>query len=61
MYMTDNNNILSPCPCCNYLTIPNKGDAICLVCPVCFWEIDLLINSDTEKSDLNGLSLERCS
>ena len=49
----------SKCPCCGYLTIPNKGDALAYICPVCMWEIDLFIKSDHEASDLNkGLSLK---
>ena len=49
----------SKCPCCGYLTIPNKGDALAYICPVCMWEIDLFIKSDDESSDLNkGLSLK---
>lgn len=48
----------SPCPCCGFITIPNKGDALAYICPVCFWEIDLFINSDDEPSDQNhGLTL----
>lgn len=43
----------SACPCCGYITIPNKGDALAYICPVCFWEIDLFIKSDNELSDLN--------
>ncbi|WP_363290407.1 CPCC family cysteine-rich protein [Clostridium sp.] len=31
----------SPYPCCRYITIPNKGDALAYICPVCCWEIDL--------------------
>ena len=27
----------SKCPCCGYLTIPNKGDALAYICPVCMW------------------------
>lgn len=41
------------CPCCGYITIPNKGDALAYVFPVCFWEIDLFIKSEKEPSDLN--------
>lgn len=48
----------SPCPCCGFITIPNKGDALAYICPVCFWEIDLFIQSDNEASDQNhGLTL----
>lgn len=46
------------CPCCGFITIPNKGDALGYICPVCFWEIDLFIKSEDEPSDLNhGLTL----
>lgn len=49
----------SKCPCCGYLTIPNKGDANAYICPVCMWEIDLFIKNCDESSDLNnGLSLK---
>ena len=48
----------SPCSCCGYITIPNNGDALAYICPVCLWEIDLFIQSDDEPSDLNhGLKL----
>ena len=48
----------SPCLCCGFITIPNNGDAIAYICPVCFGEIDLFLNSDNEPSDLNhGLTL----
>lgn len=49
----------SACPCCGYITIPNKGDALAYICPVCMWEIDLFIHTEDELSDLNhGLSLK---
>ncbi len=48
----------SPCPCCGFITIPNNGDALAYICPICFWEIDLFIQSDDEASDQNdGLTL----
>lgn len=47
-----------PCLCCEFITIPNNGDALTYICPVCFWEIDLFIQSDDEASDQNhGLTL----
>lgn len=47
-----------PCPCCGFLTIPNGGDALAYICPVCFWEIDLFIEGGSEASDQNhGLTL----
>lgn len=48
----------STCPCCGEITIPNKGDALAYICPVCNWEIDLFIVGDNEASDQNhGLTL----
>ncbi|MEG6523172.1 CPCC family cysteine-rich protein [Desulfotomaculum sp. 1211_IL3151] len=48
----------APCPCCRFITIPNVGDALAYICPVCFWEIDSFIQSENEPSDQNhGLSL----
>lgn len=50
----------SPCPCCRYITIPNRGDALAYICPVCMWEIDLFIHDENEGSDLNnGLTLKQ--
>lgn len=47
-----------PCPCCGYRTIPNHGDAIAYICPVCFWEIDVFLSGEEEPSDENhGLTL----
>lgn len=52
------NKDLAACPCCGYITIPNNGDALAYICPICFWEIDLFIKSDNEPSDQNhGLTL----
>ena len=49
----------SPCPCCGYRTIPNNGDAIAYICPICYWEIDVFLSGEEEPSDENhGLSLK---
>ena len=46
------------CPCCGNKTIPNHGDALDYICPICFWEIDLFMKSENESSDQNhGLTL----
>lgn len=51
----------APCPCCGCVTIPNGGDAIAYICPVCLWEIDPFIQSADEPSDQNhGLTLNQC-
>ena len=50
----------SPCPCCGCITIPNGGDALAYICPVCMWEIDLFITGPDEPSDQNhGLTLNQ--
>ena len=42
------------CPCCGYYTLPVPADsAIAYICPVCFWENDVFIQSDNEPSDEN--------
>lgn len=48
-----------PCPCCGYHTLPvPSNEALAYICPVCFWEIDLFIQSDDEPSDQNhGMTL----
>lgn len=49
-----------PCPCCGYLTFPvPAAEAIAYICPVCFWENDVFIQSADEPSDENrGLTLK---
>ena len=50
----------TPCPCCGNITIPYGGDAMAYICPICWWEIDLFIQSDDEPSDQNhGLTLNQ--
>jgi hypothetical protein len=47
-----------PCPCCGFITIPNEGNALAYICPICLWEIDLFIQREDEASDQNhGLTL----
>ena len=50
----------SPCPCCGSITIPNGGDALAYICPVCLWEIDPFLTGPEEPSDQNhGLTLNQ--
>ena len=50
----------SPCPCCGSITIPNGGDALGYICPVCLWEIDPFLTGPEEPSDQNhGLTLNQ--
>lgn len=47
------------CPCCECFTynVPPKEDCG-YICPVCFWENDPFITSDSDPSDLNhGITL----
>ena len=42
------------CPCCGYYTFPVPAEqAVAYICPVCFWENDVFIESDDEPSDEN--------
>jgi hypothetical protein len=45
------------CPCCDYVTLPERGNY--LICPVCFWEDDGLdLDAPDEPSGPNhGTSL----
>lgn len=49
-----------PCPCCGYHTYPVPADHDCgFICPVCFWENDPFLSSDSEPSDSNhGMTLQ---
>lgn len=43
------------CPCCHFYTLPVPADcALAHICPVCFWENDVFIQSEDEPSDENG-------
>lgn len=54
----DLNGYYTACPCCRNITIPNFGDAMAFICPVCYWEIDPFCDSPFEESDLNnGLTI----
>ena len=57
---TQKTGLYAACPCCGNRTIPHEGDALAFICPVCFWEIDLFLNGEEEKSDQNhGLTLRQ--
>ena len=44
-----------PCPCCGCYTYNVPAEEDCgFICPVCFWENDAFISSDSEPSDSNG-------
>lgn len=51
-----NEDTLEKCPCCDYLTLPNRGNYD--VCPVCFWEDDGKPNSELDSySSVNHSTL----
>lgn len=49
------------CPCCGHYTYNVPANEDCgFICPVCFWENDPFIASDSEPSDSNhGMTLKR--
>ncbi len=47
------------CPCCGYYTLPNTGEYD--ICPVCFWEDDIVQEDDPDlEGGANDLSLREC-
>lgn len=48
------------CPCCGYYTYTVPVNEDCgYICPVCFWENDPFITSDSEYSGANhGITLK---
>ena len=50
-----------PCPCCGYLTFPvPREEALAYICPVCFWENDVLDPGEDDHSDENhGMTLRQ--
>jgi hypothetical protein len=45
-----------PCPCCGYLTLPAPPGSD-EICPVCFWQDDLVDNEDTDVLGPNKVRL----
>ena len=47
------------CPCCDFITLPERGNY--LICPVCFWEDDGqdLDASDEPSGPNNGITLRQ--
>lgn len=43
------------CPCCEFYTYSiSVKDNVGYICPVCFWENDIFLKSDTEPSSCNN-------
>jgi hypothetical protein len=48
------------CPCCGYLTMPERTPGTFEICPVCFWQDDPLQYSDPEyEGGANTISLNQ--
>lgn len=51
-----NEDILEECPCCGYLSLPNRG--YYNVCPVCYWEDDGKLSDELDSySSVNHSTL----
>lgn len=47
-----------PCPCCAFLTLPEKPPGTYAVCPVCYWEDDeTQFHDSTYEGGANRVSL----
>lgn len=48
------------CPCCGYLTLTEKPPGTHEICPVCFWEDDLVQYNDHDfQGGANKVSLNK--
>lgn len=48
-----------PCPCCGFYTLVEKPPGTYNICPVCYWEDDLLqFKEPSRRGGANGVSLE---
>lgn len=46
------------CPCCNYLTMPEDFPGSFAICPICYWEDDLLqFHNPNLSGGANNVSL----
>lgn len=58
--MEDGNSVEHryPCPCCGYLTRGQETGGTYEICPVCFWEDDLVqFNDHDYRGGANKMSL----
>ena len=47
-----------PCPCCGYLTLEEPSPGSYSICPICFWEDDIIQFEDPDYVDgANHVSL----
>jgi hypothetical protein len=45
------------CPCCGFLTLEEESPGTHEICPVCYWEDDLVQFEDPNHWGANGVSL----
>jgi hypothetical protein len=45
------------CPCCGFLTLAEEPPGTHEICPVCYWEDDLVQFEDPNHWGANGVSL----
>ena len=38
------------CPCCGYFTVESEDEVIVDICPVCFWQYDLVAHEKPDKN-----------
>lgn len=54
--MTTNHNF--PCPCCGFLTLEEEPPGTHDICPVCYWEDDLVQFKDPTYWGANSVTLQ---
>lgn len=47
-----------PCPCCGFLTLEEEPPGTYEICPVCYWEDDLVQFQDPTAWGANGVTLQ---
>jgi len=62
-YRPTDTSTLKQCPCCDYLSLPERGNYA--ICPICFWEdedgidVDIIDSLDFECGANHGLTLRQ--
>jgi hypothetical protein len=55
-----NRTELYPCPCCGYETLPQEAGGTYELCPICFWEDDVVQLEDPDfEGGANRVSLRQ--
>ena len=58
-YTPDDQKPKEQCPCCDYVSLPERGNY--LICPICFWEDDGqdIDNIDDKSGPNHGITLRQ--